>query len=74
MDKNDYWELRYFPALNSSILDTNFYEYARCYVNRRQIIKDMLAEEYPNIDFSHGFYIQPLEKEKDESNLYLFIK
>ena len=65
MDKNNHWELRYFPNC-----DTNFYEYARCYMNRRQIIKDMLAEEYPNIDFSHGFYIQPLEKEKGEPNLY----
>lgn len=73
MDKNDYWELRYFPNLTFAIFD-KFYEYARCYTNRRQIIKDMLAEEYPNIDFSHGFYIQPLEKENDESNLYLFIK
>ena len=40
------------------------------YADATVLLKDLIAMRFPDVDFSQGFYIQPLEREPQEPHWY----
>lgn len=59
---NFLWEVRF--------IQNNIDKHYKYYNDRKEMIKDLIQREFPELDLSEGFYIQPLERDPMEIQSY----